>query len=102
MMAETCRASESVKKFDNSIIGLSVMENNFIPSLFLASAGDLKGTGHYRWSIQTISALQNSVLGDSEITTETFSVQRNFRPVLNLDLSKNHMQKMKREMQLLR
>lgn len=48
MMAETCRASESVKKFDNSIIGPPVMEDDFIPSLFLARAGDLKETGCYR------------------------------------------------------
>lgn len=96
MMAQTCRASASVKKFDNSIIGLPVMEDDFIPFLFLASTGDLKGTGRYGWSIQTISALQNLVPGVNEITTETFSVQRNFSPLLNLDLGKTHMQKMER------
>lgn len=78
------------------------MEDDFILSLFLARAGELKGTGHYGGSVQTISALKNSVPGFNEITTETFSVQRNFSPLLNLDLGKMHIQKMKREVQLLR
>ena len=97
MTAQTCRASESVKKFDNSIVGFPVMEDDFIPSLVLARAGDLKGTGRYRWSIQTISALQNSVPGINEITAETFSVQRNFSPLLNLDLGKTHAEDEKRD-----
>jgi len=53
--------------------------------------------GRYEWSIQTISALQNSVPGVNEITTETFSMQKNFIPLLNLDLSETHMWKMERD-----
>lgn len=101
-MARTCRPSESVKEFDNSVIGLPVMEDDFRPSLSLTGAGDLKGAVCYGWFLQTTSALQNSVSGVHVIKTETSSVQRDFSPLLNLDLGKTHMQKMKTEMQLLR
>lgn len=47
MTAQTHKASESVKKFGNSIIGLPVMEDCFILSLFLARATHLTGIGYY-------------------------------------------------------
>lgn len=46
MMAQTHKASEGVKKFGNSVVGLPVMEDCFILSLFLARAGHLKGMGY--------------------------------------------------------
>lgn len=101
-MAQTRKASESVRKFGNSIVGLPVMEDYFIPSFFLARAGHLKVMGYYGWSIQAISTLQSSVPGVNETATETFSVQRNFGPLLNLDLGETRMQKMERVLQLLR
>lgn len=74
MMTQTCRASLSIKKFDNSIIGLPVVEDNFIPSLFSSKRRRLQRSKGYGLFIQTISALQNSVPGVKKMTAETCSV----------------------------
>lgn len=92
-MARTCRASESVKEFDNSVIGLPVVEDDFRPSLSLTGAGDLKGAACYGWFIQTTSAFRSSVSGVHVLKIGTSSVQRNFSLLLNLYLGKTHMQR---------